>query len=354
MNLKDRMNSGSQGSDPNRARPIPSSENTTSKSMLPSPEQDLLKEQSETIQKLSSENLGLRNELQNKSETIVSLNEQIEKLSGSDLVLEQNEQLKKINEQLRRNEQNVRNEAAASISAVKQEYETKQYELDSKLRLAEMRESDALDLKKNFEAKISTEAKRLTSAKLAMLQQEYDQKSADAKNRAKGKIAAVHSLTTGALVYGIFATVLTAFKSPRCSADILVFMQIIWLFLSSVFNLAVTAASATWTLNEHIPYRIVAVIVAGALTAIVFTLIAVAIYGTTTYIAYRICKFYKRHFWDLPSLVEVLVSMGIIVWFADYLSVIKWNLVAVWLLIHLLYMIVHSVFVPPKRSNYYY
>ena len=128
--------------------------------------------------------------------------------------------------------------------------------------------------------------------------------------------------------------------------------QIIWLFLSSVFNLAVTAASATWTLNEHIPYRIVAVIVAGALTAIVFALIAGAIYGTTIYIAYRICKFYKKYFWDLPSLVEALISMGILVWFADKLSGIKWNLVAVWLLIHLLYMIVRSVFAPPKKSYY--
>lgn len=352
MNLKDRMNSGSQSSDSNMTRPIPSSENTTPKSMQPSPEQELLKKQSETIQKLSSENSGLRKELQNKSETIVSLNEQIEKLNGSDLVLEQNEQLKKLNEQLRRNEQNARNEAAASISAVKREYETKQYQLDSKLRLAEMREADALDLKQNYEAKISAEAKRLTSAKLTKLQLEYDRKSADAESSANGKIAAVHSLTTGALIYGIFATVLTAFKSPRCSADILAFLQIIWLFLSSVFNLAVTAASATWTLNEYIPYRIVAVIVAGVLTVIVFALIAGAIYGTTIYLVYRICKFYKKHFWDLLSLAEALISLGILVWFADKLSGIKWNLVAVWLLIHLLYMIVRSVFAPPKRSYY--
>jgi len=253
---------------------------------------------------------------------------------------------------LRRNEQNARNEASASISAVKQEYKTKQYELESKLRLAEMREADALDLQKNYQAKISAEAKRLTSVKQTQLQQEYDRKSANAENRAEGKIAAVHSLTAGACIYGIFVTVLTACKSPRCSADILAFLQIIWLFLSSVFNLAVTAASATWTLNEHIPYRIVAVIVAGALTAIVFALIAGAIYGTTIYIAYRICKFYKKYFWDLPSLVEALISMGILVWFADKLSGIKWNLVAVWLLIHLLYMIVRSVFAPPKKSYY--
>jgi len=246
--------------------------------------------------------------------------------------------------------QNARDEAAAIISAVKKEYETKQYELASQLRLAEIREADAMELKKNYEVKISAEAKRLTSARLTKLQLEYALKSADAENKVRGKIAAVHGLTTGALIYGIFATVLTAVKSPRCSADTLAFLQIIWLFLSSVFNMAVSAASATWALNEHIPYRIVAVLVAGALAGIVFALITAAIYGMVIYIVYRICKFYKKHFWDIPSLVETLISMGILVWFADYLSGIKWNLVAVWLIIHLLYMIIRSFAAPPKRS----
>ena len=367
MNLKDRMKSESPTSIQNGNNRMPNSENTTPKSPQPFPEQELLEKQSEAIQilqkdlrgsqekiqQLSSENSELRSELQQKSETIVSLNEQIGKLNESDLVLQQNEQLKKQNEKLRLSEQNTRNEAAAIISSAKKKYADLQADLSSELKAAELRETEALALKKNITGKISAEANRIASNRLAVLQQDFNRKTDAAESKARSKILAVRGLTIGSFAYGIFVTLLTASRSVRCSADVLSCLNVIWLFLSGVFNLAVTAASATWTLNEHIPYRFVAGLVAGALTGIVFVLITAAIYGAVTYTVYQLCKFYKKYFWDLPSLVEALISMAIFVWFADNLSWIKWNLVIAWLVTHLLYMIVRSLAFPQKRSYYY-
>ena len=47
----------------------------------------------ETISQLSSDNSKLKNELQKKSETVVSLNEQIGRMSEADLILKRNSEL---------------------------------------------------------------------------------------------------------------------------------------------------------------------------------------------------------------------------------------------------------------------
>ena len=65
----------------------------------------------QTVSLLSSQNSILRNELRKKSETIVSLNEQIGKLSESDLVLKRNEILKRQIIESRESVQSVRREA---------------------------------------------------------------------------------------------------------------------------------------------------------------------------------------------------------------------------------------------------
>ena len=82
MNLADRMQPGSLNSKPNEMPKRQEIENT--------------KNQSNQIQKLSSENSTLRSKLREKSETIVSLNEEIARLndrlatlSSADLILKQ-------------------------------------------------------------------------------------------------------------------------------------------------------------------------------------------------------------------------------------------------------------------------
>lgn len=79
---------------------------------------DQASEAQQTISRLSSENSILRNAIQKKSETIVSLNAQIGSLSASDLVLKQNEQLERQNRELRVSEKRARQEAAAIVSEI--------------------------------------------------------------------------------------------------------------------------------------------------------------------------------------------------------------------------------------------
>ena len=156
MNLKDIKNSGLKTTETEKPKENvrqPTSNDTMQKSN-PLPKDSILQKQSETIQEQSAEILRLQtaleessqelsylkqngrpedslrismleSELQKKSGTIVSLNDRIGKLSGADLILKKNEQLEKENRGLFLSEQNAREEAAVTISNVKEEYSVK-------------------------------------------------------------------------------------------------------------------------------------------------------------------------------------------------------------------------------------
>ena len=134
MNLRDRMNSGPQGSGQTVREKKPSTGNTTEKSSQP-PRESVMQSQSEMIrrqaqemQSLSSENSVLKKRLQEQSAEIVSLNEQIGKLCGADLVLKQNEELERKNSELKKNAQ----DADARTEAVKASFARKEEKLQKK------------------------------------------------------------------------------------------------------------------------------------------------------------------------------------------------------------------------------
>lgn len=125
-----------------------------------------ISELEEQISRASSDNSKLMRELQQKSETIVGLNEQIVKLSGSDLVLRENEELKRTNGSLEEQivklkqeresaEQEAIVQAQAQVRACEEKCEDmvrrmKRAELDGKLREAAA-SAMAKDWKRRYE-----------------------------------------------------------------------------------------------------------------------------------------------------------------------------------------------------------
>lgn len=103
------------------------------------------------VLELSSKCSTLMSELQQKSETIVELNGRIEKLNGSDLVLEENVRLKQEN-------QHIMRETETTVLNIKREYQQKVRELASEQSRVEQREREANSLKNSLQAKIKAEA----------------------------------------------------------------------------------------------------------------------------------------------------------------------------------------------------
>ena len=195
-------------------------------------------------------------------------------------------------------------------------------------------------MESNYKDKVSEEAKRITEKTRAAVEQEYQTKAAKAENKCKEKCNAVYAVTLGSLLYGAFATLLTACNSDRFTEDTATFTSGVWKILTGLFWMALEACKAAWSVKDRIPYQGLDILAAGMLVIIVFLLITGLTYGLTGYVVYEAAKFYYAEFWDLISVVVALVSMGILVWFADTLSFVSWNLILIWLLIHGIYVLI--------------
>ena len=404
MNLRDRMNSGSPNSKPTETEslPMPNS-NDTMQNSNPLPQDSILQKQSETIQKqsqeiqeltstiqdmqsqmdriipelehlkkqgrpsdiekiqnLSSENSTLRKKLQEKSETIVSLNDRIGMLSSADLVLKENERLEQSNSELRKKEQNARNEASATGSAVKREYQQKQAELQSSIDAANARERQAQKQIDEESARIDALAESKVSRTKSSLKRKYEEnaeKQKDSHERRmkkleseyKSKTDRLYGLTFGGILYSFLATVFTAINSPRFSEDILAVCRFIGGFFSVLWENASVLASAAWSLNEKIPYAVIDVIIAGLLAVLGFLAIFLGVLALVGFGLYKAGKFYTDHFADSLSVLVALLSLATLVWFADYLSFITWNLIVVFIIIHAVYIIIRMMITSPER-----
>ena len=360
MNLRDRMNSGLQGSGQTGSGEKQSASDITEKSSQP-PKESVMQSQSETIrrqaqemQRLSSENSILKKKLQEQSAKIVSLNEQIGKFSGADLVLKQNEELVKKNSELRKNAQG----AEAEAEAVKASYARKEEKLQKKLARAEELEQDMSRKNAEMDRRISDLAdERIADAKRS-LEQDYRYRLDREQDRYKilkkeckqeydRKTAEDAAFTWGCLLYAILATIFTGVKSERFSHDVVEVLVFIGRFLAGLGEVAWSLGKAAWSLHTQIQVPVLQVIVPALLVVLSYVVVIGLVVGFFGFIGYKFVCFYKEHFADHLSVYEAITELTVIVWFADGLTFVKLNLVIVLIVIHLIYIFARMV-----RSTY--
>ena len=103
-----------------------------------------------------------------------------------------------------------------------------------------------------------------------------------------------------------------------------------------------------------IPQTALGTITASLLVILTFTLIAGLIYGLTGYLAYRFVNYYHKNLHGILNGIIALISMILIVWFADQLIFIPWNLVDIWFLIQGLYLILRIIEKTISESPHHY
>ena len=350
------MNSGLQDSGQTGREKKPSTSDITEKSSQP-PKESVMQSQSEMIrrqaqemQSLSSENSVLKKKLQEQSAEIVSLNEQIGKLCGADLVLKQNEELERKNSELRKNAQGAEERA----EAVKASYARKEEKLQKKLARAEELEQDMSRKNAEMDRRISDLAdERIADAKRS-LQQDYRYRlnreqdryqllRKECKEEYDQKAAADVAFTWGCLLYAILATVFTGVKSDRFSHDAIEVIAVIGKFIIGLGETAWSLGKAAWSLHTQIQVPVLQVIVPAILAVLSYMAVIGLVTGFFGFIGYKFVYFYKEHFADCLSVYEAIIELTVIVWFADGLTFVKLNLVIVLAAIHMIYIFIRMV-----------
>lgn len=250
---------------------------------------------------------------------------------------------------MQKKEQNTRNEASATVSAVKREYQQKQAELQSSIDAANARERQAKKQLDEESARIDALAEAKVSGTKSSLKRKYEEnveKQKDSHERRmkkleseyKAKSDRLYGLTLGGILYSFLATIFTAINSPRFSEDILAVCKFIGGFFSVLWENASVLASAAWSLNEKIPYAVIDVVVPGLLAILGFLAVFLGVLALVGFGLYKVGKFYADFFADSLSVLVALLSLAVLVWFADYLSFITWNLIVVFIIIHAVYV----------------
>lgn len=297
----------------------------------------------------------LRKDNRQKSETIKSLNERIGTLSESDNVLKQNAELKQKNSELQRSEQNARQEAKATVSAVKEQYASKQAELERKIASAEYRERQASTLEANLSHQADTRAQKLAENKLKALQGEYEAKKRSLDSEYKTLTVGYEGFLLGCLLYGVLVTLFTAVRSEAFISDFKTFFITIWQFIVWLVESLVSLGEWASQLGDMIPQPIVAFIVHWLLWILACIGLGIGIVILLLTGFFKWLEWFKENQADLVALSVFLVSLALIIFFAEvFKAFLPVNLLLLLLLVQIATMGIRAYIQACKRNRGYY
>ena len=297
----------------------------------------------------------LRKDNRQKSETIKSLNGRIGTLSESDNVLKQNAELKQKNSELQRSEQNARQEAKATVSAVKEQYASKQAELERKIASAEYRERQASTLEANLSHQADTRAQKLAENKLKALQGEYEAKKRSLDSEYKTLTVGYEGFLLGCLLYGVLVTLFTAVRSEAFISDFKTFFITIWQFIVWLVKSLVSLGEWASQLGDMIPQPIVAFIVHWLLWILACIGLGIGIVILLLTGFFKWLEWFKENQADLVALSVFLVSLALIIFFAEvFKAFLPVNLLLLLLLVQIVTMGIRAYIQACKRNRGYY
>ena len=302
----------------------------------------------ETISSISSENSKLRNELQKKSETTVSLNGKIETLSKSDLDLKKSKEILEAGTK-------AKNEAEAMRSACEEERKI----LSEKKSELDARERKVSSCEANLSREITTRAEEITKEKRESLEQEYKKRRNEMEssyekresllsNQYKKMTVAHKAEFTALLLYGLISTVMQVLTTPIIVEEFISFFCGLWNGVTGYIHLANDAGKGMASIADYITnpilHGLLYIVVAG-------TLIGVAGLGIL-YIGFAYWDYLHESLWDRHTVIAIVVILAVTLFLPNDLeSVLPLNLLLIQILVFLTYSGIRAWIQHKKESE---
>lgn len=166
-----------------------------------------------------------------------------------------------------------------------------------------------------------------------------DNRKSQLEKKYKNMTVGYESLLFLLAWYSITTTLFTAILSPIFLNDCVTFFGVLGKGMESLFREFVTGADSFGQLSSGISNRILSGImywlIAGVVMGILFVITGCLIIG----IGYQIGKVYRKYCWDIISIVEIITSIAISIYFGEWIkSIISINLITLLLLVHVVYI----------------
>ena len=269
----------------------------------------------------------MQDELDQKDQTILELNKQLsesltlnEKLNSENRV----ENIEALRTRLRQTEERLTSEtdsrkrADAEVVAWKFKYEK-----------AEQEKLYAQTHQKTTEVAVE---KKVPYEKC-------DNRKIQLEKKYKNMTAGYESILFLLAWYSIAITLFTAILSPVFFSDCISFFSMFAKGILSLFQKFVAGADSFGQLSSGISNSIISGIVYWLIVSIVmgilFIITGLLIIGT----GYQVGKIYRKYCWDIISIMVVIMSTAIIIYFGKWIkSIIPINLIMLLLLVHAVYI----------------
>ena len=302
---------------------------------------------------VNSENVGqveelllmteqMQDELDQKDETIMELNRQLSRLlSLNEKLNSENraENIEALQTRLRQTEQQLtceidsRKRADAEVVAWKFKYEK-----------AEQAKRYAQTHQKTVDVPVE---KKVPYEKCDNCDRTAYQKAKEKCDNRKIQLEKKYkNMTTGYKIlmfllawYSIATTLFTAILSPVFLNDCITFFGTIGKGMVSLFQEFVTGADSFGQLSDGISNSVISGIVYWLIAAIVMGILFIITGLIIVWIGYQVGKIYWKYCWDIISIVEVITSTAIAIYFGKRIkNVIPINLITLLLLVHVVYI----------------
>lgn len=316
-------------------------------------------EAQKTISRISSENLTLRNKLQEKSE-------RIEKMNESDLIVKKNEELEKKIIEVQNSEKKTREEAEVKVEAVKkqtsEDIEAIRSECNKRIASISDRESKVSDREmvvrvreKDLDDEVSFKATAMVENQISKLNNQYhnkrrsleidyEYKDYELERKYRNMTAGYKGAIFFILFYSILETIITAWKTEAFVTDFISFFTTIFKGITTIKDWIWTMATFVAKLGDMIPYD-----TASAVGHWILVIVVVAgVTGGLGILVFLICKKYYGYFRkkqaDEISVLTALITLIIVVLLADQIkSILSINLFGLMLLVFAIYTIVRGL-----------
>ena len=185
--------------------------------------------------------------------------------------------------------------------------------------------------------------------------EKYDMQREKLAGRYKTKTAMYETLMFLLIWYSVSTTLFQMIRSKIFISDCVVFFDTIATFIQNIAGLTILVGNNVAQVSNGISNPVIA--------EIIYWLIRILICGgclvgagiLVVFIGIKIAGLYKKYCWDMITIMVILVSMAIAIYFADWIrTILPVNLLFLLLLVQVIYVVIRWYVKGWRETRGYY
>ena len=233
-------------------------------------------------------------------------------------------------------------------------------ECQDKLRQAEQERDYALSHQKKVEIPVEKPVfyqKCWNCNQTAYLKakERYDTQREKLAGRYKAKTAIYEALMFLLIWYSVSTTLFQMIRSKIFISDCVVFFDIIATFIQTIAGWVVLTGKTVAQISNGISNPVVVGIIYWMIRILISGGCLVGVGILLAFIEIKIAGLYKKYCWDMITIMVILVSMAIAIYFADWIrTILPVNLLFLLLLVQVIYVVIRWYVKGWRETRGYY